>query len=115
MFFDNFFTICTSRGTTPSAACRDIGLQPNRASKWKHKGSIPTEEEMIALAAHLDCRVSDFFADDDLDCLSVENIDESELDGEEEDLLRIYRSLSKRNKIRLMGLVYDFEDSVGEC
>ncbi len=68
------------------------------------KGSIPKETDLIALAKELDCSVMDFFADEE-DIPPVKPRDE-----DEEDILRIYRGLSRRAKHEFMSMVYEFEN-----
>lgn len=60
---------------------------------------------LLAFAKALDCSVMDFFEDEGetRDPVQPENADE-------EDILRIYRSLSRRNKHEFMAMVYDFEN-----
>ena len=69
-----------------------------------NKGSLPKESEMLEMAKLLDCSVMDFFADEDV-------IHETKPANEdEEDILRIYRSLSRRAKHEFMAMVYEFEN-----
>lgn len=130
MFSDNFERICKQEGTTPSAAVMAIGRGKSAASDWKRNGTLPKENELIALAQLLHCSVSDFFADENKmrfgtseesainnmyaqayfdqieDYLESERIDENE-----EELLRIYNECTKKQKAQLMLLVYDFEET----
>jgi hypothetical protein len=76
---------------------------------------------LVALAEYLHCSVADFFADgtrmrfgtseesaiDNLYATAGEDI---ELDENEEELLRIYSECSKKQRAKLMMLVYDFEE-----
>ena len=60
---------------------------------------------MMMLANKLNCSVMDFFADEeDLAITPPKPRDE-----DEEDILRVYRALSRRNKHEFMAMVYDFE------
>ena len=56
------------------------------------------------MAQALNCSVMDFFADE-------EDLPETKPANEdEEDILRIYRSLPRRAKHEFMAMVYDFGD-----
>lgn len=104
-FKSNFNRICREKGTTPTALLVSMGVAHSKVAMW-NKGSLPKEDMMVRLAHELGCSVMDFFADeDDLPKASLlpENDDES-------DILRIYRSLSRREKHEFMAKVYDFED-----
>jgi hypothetical protein len=61
---------------------------------------------LLRLAEELDCSVMDFFADD-------EDIPRKEVkpsNEDEEDILRVYRSLTRRAKHEFMAMVYEFEN-----
>lgn len=51
MFYDNFLTLCTQRGVTPSAVMRAIGLNKSSATYWK-KGSLPSSDTLQKLAEY---------------------------------------------------------------
>ena len=68
------------------------------------KGSLPKESEMLEMAKLLGCSVMDFFADE-------EDLPETKPANEdEEDILRIYRGLSRRAKHEFMSMAYEFEN-----
>ena len=122
MFYENFERICKLAGVSPSAAGLAIGVSKSTPSAWKKNGTIPKEDELKALAQHLHCSVSDFFADDSamrfgtseesaVNALYQVQDDEAlDLDENEEELLRIYGECSKKQRAKLMMLVYDFEE-----
>ena len=91
-FAENLKRICSLRGTNPTALCKELGLSTSKVSAW-YSGSLPKQEIMVQLAQKLDCSVMDFFADED-----------------EEDILRVYRGLSRRAKHEFMAMVYEFEN-----
>jgi len=103
-FRDNINRICKERGTTLSAVTRSLGLSTSKVTAWNN-GSLPKEEILLALAQALDCSVIDFFMDEEDIELKVTPSDE-----DEEDILRIYRSLSRRNKHEFMAMAYGFEN-----
>lgn len=121
MFYENFERICKSEGISPSAAGLAIGVSKSTPSAWKKNGTIPKEDELKALAQHLHCSVADFFADDSrmrfgtseesaINALYQTQDDALELDENEEELLRIYAECSKKQRAKLMMLVFDFEE-----
>lgn len=102
-FAENLKRICTLNGTTPTALCKDLGLSTSKVSAWNN-GSLPKQELMILMAEKLGCSVMDFFADE-------EDLHEAKAANEdEEDILRVYRSLSRRSKHEFMTMVYEFEN-----
>lgn len=102
-FQENLNRICKEQGTTLTALVKRMGLSTSKVSRW-NEGALPKQEMLLRLAKELNCTVMDFFADeDDLPTAKPDNEDE-------EDILRIYRSLSRRQKHEFMAMVYDFED-----
>jgi transcriptional regulator with XRE-family HTH domain len=101
-FAENLNRICGERGTTPTTLCKELGLSTSKVSAWNN-GSLPKQEIMLLLAQKLECSVMDFFADYD-------EIHSRPSDEDEEDILRVYRSLSRRGKHEFMAMVYDFEN-----
>ena len=99
-FAENLKRICDMRKTNPTALCKELGLSTSKVSAW-YGGSLPKQDVMVALAKQLDCSVMDFFADEDELHKPVNE--------DEEDLLRIYRGLSRRAKHEFMSLAYEFE------
>ena len=91
-FADNLKRICQLKGTNPTTLCKELGLSTSKVSAW-YNGSLPKQDIMVQLAQKLECSVMDFFARDE----------------DEEDILRVYRSLSRRNKHEFMSMVYEFE------
>jgi hypothetical protein len=83
-----------------------MGLSTSKVSRW-NDGSLPKQDLLVRLAKELDCSVMDFFADEEDLVKTVQPADE-----DEEDILRIYRSLSRRNKHEFMSMVYEFEGRI---
>lgn len=102
-FADNLKRICELKGTTPTALCKELGLSTSKVSAW-YNGSLPKQDVMLQLAQQLECSVMDFFSDGE-DIHNVKPADE-----DEEDILRVYRSLSRRTKHEFMSMVYEFEN-----
>ncbi len=131
MFYENFDRICRERGTSASAAALAIGKAKNTASAWKRNGTIPKEDELIALAKHLRCRVADFFVEDGhMQFSSREEAEDfwqyldeinplssascaPQLSENEEELLGIYARCNRRQRALLMACVYEFAENEG--
>lgn len=103
-FADNIKRICADRGTNLTAVIKKVKGSSSFVTAI-NKGSLPKESELIELAHELNCSVMDFFADEEdlIDRVVSENEDE-------EDILRIYRSLSRRDKHEFMAAIYEFEN-----
>lgn len=103
-FADNIKRICAERGTNLTTVIKKVKGSSSFVTAI-NKGSLPKESELIELAHELNCSVMDFFADEE--DLIGRAIPANE---DEEDILRIYRSLSRRNKHEFMSMVYEFEN-----
>lgn len=104
MLKDNLNRICEEKGTTLTAVIKELGISTSKVTAI-NKGSTPNEELLIALAHHLNCSVMDFFDyDNDLDDKVIPR------DDDENDILRVYRSLDRRNKHEFMSMVYRFDE-----
>lgn len=102
-FSDNFNRICREKGTTATAVLKEMGLSTSKITMWNN-GSLPKKPVLVELAKHLDCRVMDFFADED-DIPKVEFA----LDEDERDVIRLFRMLSRKEKHEFMSRIYDYE------
>ncbi len=103
-FADNIKRICAERGTNLTTVIKKVKGSSSFVTAI-NKGSLPKESELIELAHELNCSVMDFFADEE--DLIGEAIPANE---DEEDILRIYRSLPRRDKHEFMTAVYEFEN-----
>lgn len=104
-FAENLKRICEERGTNVTAVIKQIkNGQSSFVTAINKRGSIPTQSELLELARILNCSVMDFFADEE-DLHTAAAADE-----DEEDILRVYRSLSRRAKHEFMTMVYDYEN-----
>lgn len=103
-FAENLNRICKSRGITLTAFIKSLGMSTSKVTAINN-GSLPKESEMILFAKKLNCSLMDFFVDED----NFETI-EQPMNEDEEDILRVYRSLSRRAKHEFMSMVYEFEN-----
>lgn len=110
-FAENINRICAKRGTTLTAVIKRIkNGQSAYTTAINKKGSIPNQEELLKLAEILECSVMDFFADEEdfaKENLAPQVFPQNE---DEQDILNIYRSLSRRAKHEFMSMVYEFEN-----
>lgn len=103
-FATNFRRICSEKGTSPTRVCLDLGLSSSKVNLW-NKGGIPKKDILIKLADKLECSVMDFFADEkDL----VSKV-EFALDEDERDIIRLFRTLDRKQKHEFMAKAYAWE------
>ena len=96
-FAENINRICAKKGTNLTAVIKQIiNGQSAYTTAINKKGSIPNQEELLKLAEILECSVMDFFADEEdltKEDLAPQVFPQNE---DEQDILNIYRSLSRR-------------------
>jgi transcriptional regulator with XRE-family HTH domain len=102
-FRENLNRICKERGTTLTQVVKKVGLSTSKVTAINN-GSIPKEDIMLDLAKELDCSIMDFFADEG----EVQRVKPT--DEDEEDILRIYRALSRKHRHEVMSYLYRLED-----
>ena len=103
-FRENINRICIQRGTNLTAVVKQVKDSSSFTSAI-NKGSLPKEDEMVEMAKILHCSVLDFFMDEE--DLAPQNEPQNE---DEKDILRVYRSLSRRTKHEFMAMVYEVEN-----
>lgn len=103
-FADNIKRICAERGTNLTSIVKQVKGSSSFTTQI-NKGSLPKETEMVEMAKLLGCSVMDFFADEE--DLVQQTMPQNE---DESDILRIYRSLSRRGKHEFMAMAYEFEN-----
>lgn len=103
-FRENINRICIQRGTNLTAVVKQVKGSSSFTSAI-NKGSLPKEDEMVEMAKILHCSVLDFFMDEE--DLAPQNEPQNE---DEKDILRVYRSLSRRTKHEFIAMVYEFEN-----
>lgn len=104
-FGKNLKRICNAQGTSPTKVVVELGYSNSKVNMWNN-GSLPKAEVLVKLAERLNCSVMDFFKTEDEWKEPTQAIPENE---DEEDILRVYRSLSRRSKHEFMSMVYTFE------
>lgn len=102
-FAQNLNRICHERGTTLTTTLKNLGFSTSKVTAI-NKGQVPNNEaDLSKIARALDCSVIDFFMDEE-DLTAIEPQDD-----DEQDILTLFRSLSRRDRHEFMAMVYDFE------
>jgi transcriptional regulator with XRE-family HTH domain len=143
MDYKAFERICAERGVAPSRVAKDLGMSSGSASFWK-KGGNPSEKTVRRLADYLGVTVADleekpkfsysydemkeyvteFLARHDgedgsklLDTGSSRLVGVAaaeELRPDEEELLRVYRSLSRSKQLSLIARAYEWAEEASD-
>ena len=106
-FRENLNRICTERGTKLTPMLKKLQFSSSKATAI-NKGQIPKEEDLHKIAEFLGCQVADFFAEDPAPPIDIFGRDEPR-DEDEAEIVRIFRTLSRRERHEFMSTVYEFE------
>ena len=102
-FATNFRRICHDKGVSPTRVCLELGLSSSKVNLWNN-GSLPKQPILIKLAEKLECTVMDFFADEEYIANGCVTLDE-----DEQDIIRLFRLLSRKEKHEFMTKAYEYE------
>ncbi len=103
-FKENLNRLCQERGTKLTPVLKELGYSSSKVTAINN-GQLPKEDTLIELAQYLHCSVADFFANNSAAVSKATAQDE-----DEEDILRVYRSLPRRAKHEFMCMAYGFEN-----
>ncbi|WP_314157420.1 helix-turn-helix domain-containing protein [Stomatobaculum longum] len=106
-FRDNLNRVCKEKGTTLTRMCKELGISTSKVTAI-NRGSLPSEEMLLAFSQYLRCSVMDFFSDEGTTFEVVP------ADDDEEELIEGYRALSRQKKHRLMAYLYELQESSEE-
>lgn len=138
MFYDNLKSLCDSRGLRISTVVTDCGGALGSISGWK-KGVMPNSNIVVALAMRLNVstdylllgkgiqntsHISNSIVDHSSGTITVSGTAEAEskpdinpkvtteqaMSDTSKELLEIFESLPMRERIKLLNMVYDFEE-----
>lgn len=123
MFYENVSALCRERKTTITRMSEDIGLSNAAASSWK-KGSVPKASTIQKIADYFGVTTDALLRDDSRHSISAENsviiqgnrgnstvTNGTALSEQEQEVLRIFRSLDMRKKTAVLSYLYEIEDS----
>lgn len=93
MFWDKYFALCSKIGKSPNAVAKEIGISSGTLTGWKKHNKVPLDMTIKKVADYFGVPVSYF----------SEKAPETEKvpmpnDIGEENILRMYRSLSTEEK-----------------
>jgi len=99
-FAENLNRLCKEKNTYLTTVLKSLGFSSSKVTAI-NRGQIPNnEKDLKAIADALHCSVIDLFWGDDH---TAEPQDE-----DEQDILNVFRALSRREKHEFMAMVYKF-------
>lgn len=101
MFWDVFYNLCITNGTSPNAVCKKLDLSNATATSWKKSAALPNGETLLKLADYFGCSV-DYLLDRPLPSVQDDHI--------KKELLIYYDKLNKEGKSRLLQYAEDLSD-----
>lgn len=120
-FAESINALCKHRGTTLTAVCKSLNLSNAKVTAI-NRGSIPSEDQLIAMAKRLDVSVADLFDSDrvifpiantthtDDENTLVVHTDTPESVQDIGDFVSLYQSCQRMERHKLMSMIYEFEE-----
>ena len=130
MFYDNLKSLCDSRGLKISKVVRECGGALGSISGWKN-GVMPNSSIVVALSLRLNVstdylllgtektntsNISNSIGDHSNGTITISGTEKTESEPEQvisdisKELLNVFESLPMRECIKLLNIVYDFEE-----
>ncbi len=129
MFFEQLKKACQMRNTSVTAVTLQLNISKSNVTNWKN-GTIPNGDVVIRLSELLDV-TTDFLLkgtdeqsvfnntisnSNNVEVNSIKNentynnAEKNELSEITQELINIFENLPYKERIKLMGIVYDFEE-----
>ncbi len=132
MFYDNLKAVCEKQDLKITNIVVECGGAPGSIHGWK-KGSMPNSSIVVALAMRLNVstdylllgketsntsHISNSIVDHSSGTITIKSATETEsaalsesmLSENEEEILKVFKSLPTRERVKLLSIIYDFEE-----
>ena len=109
MFWNIFYALCESHGTTPNAVCKKLKLSNATATHWKN-GTIPRGDILLNLADYFNCSVDYLLGRTNQSHVINENNYINEIEQHDELLAEFaiaFKSLNLSDKIDIMNIIHE--------
>lgn len=105
MFWDKYFALCSKIGKSPNAVAKEIGISSGTLTGWKKHNKVPLDMTIKKVADYFGVPVS-YFSEEapETEKAPMPN------DIGEENILRMYRSLSTAEKGALYAYALSLKD-----
>ena len=105
MFWDKYFALCSKIGKTPNAVAKEIGIASGTLTGWKKHNKVPLDMTIKKVADYFGVPIS-YFSEEapETEKAPMPN------DIGEENILRMYRSLSTAEKGALYAYALSLKD-----
>lgn len=105
MFWDKYFALCSKIGKTPNAVAKEIGISSGTLTGWKKHNKVPLDMTIKKVADYFGVPIS-YFSEEDPETEKAPMPN----DIGEENILRMYRSLSTEEKGELYAYALSLKD-----
>lgn len=106
MFYETLTNLCKKKNISPTAILQKLGISTSKLTAWK-KGSTPSVSVLILISEFFDVSIDYLVYGEDKHQITVNN---NELSENELELLRVFNSLPTKGKIKLLNIVYEYEE-----
>lgn len=110
MFYDIFEELCRNNKIAPSALTRKLGMSSSAPGRWKN-GSTPDLATSAKIADYFGVSIDYLCGREELP--DTKSYVVSDMSEEELELLRIFREMDIKSKIKTLTYFYDLEEGKG--
>ena len=122
-FIINLDRICKSKGISITKMLKELGWSTSKVTLWNN-GSLPKMDTIERIAEFLEVPVSEFFTDPDApfpgdphEIIQAEKASQAyamnepvfTLSEDEQDIIDIFRTCSRREQHEIMAMIYKYE------
>ena len=109
MFWDKYFALCSKIGKSPNAVAKEIGISSGTLTGWKKHNKVPLDMTIKKVADYFGVPVS-YFSEE------AQETEKAPMPNDigEENILRMYRSLSTEEKGALYAYALSLKDKQKE-
>lgn len=101
---ERMFNELDQRGLTAYGLCKHLGVNTNTTTSWKQRGTDPPAKYIAQICEFLGCSVEYLLTGAD-----TRQPHPDGMTDDERELLNLYRSLSERDRILLLGRLQEMD------
>lgn len=108
---DRILKLLKEKNKTQVDICNYIGIKPNVFTTWKTRGTDPPARHLVQICEFLDVTLEYLLTgNENSQNIKPEIKTEQAISDTSKELLKVFESLPMRERVKLLNVVYDFEE-----
>ncbi len=109
MFYEIFTNLCNQKGLSPTATLQKLNVSTSKLTAWKN-GSLPSASALILISEFFGVTVDYLLKGNEITSPELKVKVEQPMGETAKELLEVFESLPMRERVKLLNVVYDFEE-----